>query len=439
MRLRQYLVDQAIIVHNLFVASLPLRRLRTTPPDPAPGTLSRFAIIPGDASNPSGSLGDMAMFGALLQALRSHYPGAAFTLIGTHDHIIDVPGIGQVPVVAAWNGTAGSVAFDRLIRQQHALFVMGADILDGHYGAALVQRIVAYCNHSVRLRIPATTLGFSFNRTPRRPAVHALSRLHPDVTVNVRDQPSLDRFTRMTGTPATLCADVAFLLPAASESDSGTESWIAATRAAGRSPVGLNLNAHALAQALAQLGADALIARLAEQLHQAGEADRLALLLIPHDLKSQAGDVAMLQALATRLRQQGFPHVRYAEIRRPDLIKRIAGQLDLVITSRMHLAIASLGSGTPVLSITYQDKFEGLYQHADLPLEHILTPQECLDGALPMKIGRAFQQRHENRHRIQARLPRIRALAARNLFIATHGAQPVQASASATPVATVQT
>ncbi|MBT9538649.1 polysaccharide pyruvyl transferase family protein [Thiobacillus sp.] len=418
MRLKQVLIDQAIIARNFFEVSLPLYQLRTRPPAAPPQAVSRFLIIPGDASNPSGSLGDMAMYCALLRALRALHPNASFTIVGTHDHRIDVPGIGEIPVAAAWIGREGSVAFDALIRQHHALFVMGADILDGKYGAALVQRIVAYCNHSVRLGIPATTLGFSFNRNPRWPTLHALSRLHPKVTVNVRDQPSLTRFTQMTGTSATLCADVAFLMPPASEPEPEAEAWIAAMRAAGRNPVGVNLNAHALAPTLTEIGTDALITHLAEQLHTAGETHQLAFLLIPHDLKLQAGDVAMLQAIEMQLHQNGFPHVRYTPIHRSDRIKRVVGQLDLVITGRMHLAIASLGCGTPILSITYQDKFEGLYEHVDLPLEHTLLPLDCLGNALSIKIGHAFRQRQANRERIRARLPQVQTLSARNLVIA---------------------
>lgn len=118
---------------------------------------------------------------------------------------------------------------------------MGADILGGKYGTALVQRIAAYCNHSVLLSIPATIPGFSFNSNPRVPAVHALSRLHPQVTVNIRDQPSLDRFTRIVGVPAKLCADSAFLMPPVTDSEPETEAWIAAMRREGRTSVGVNL------------------------------------------------------------------------------------------------------------------------------------------------------------------------------------------------------
>lgn len=417
---RQSLIDQAIIARNLLQVVLPLHRLRASASRPIlPETPTRFAIIAGDVTDPSSSLGDLAMFSALMQSLRAQNPDSTFTIIGERRHTIVIPGIGETPVVPAWSGKTGTRAFDELIRQHHALFVMGADILDGKYGAALVQRIAAYCNHSVALGIPATMLGFSFNSNPRAPAVHALSKLHPKVTVNIRDQPSLDRFARIVGISAKLCADSAFLMPPAADSEPETEAWIAAMRREGRTPVGVNLNAHALAPAIAQVGMDKLIDHIAEQLRCAGVQNQLAFLLLPHDLKLQSGDVIMLKALHSILQRKGFTHVRYTSINHPDKIKRLTGQLDLAITGRMHLVIASLGSGTPTLSITYQDKFEGLYQHFDLSLEHTITPIQCLSDAFLRKINDAFMHRHDNRARILSHLPRVKALASRNLAIAT--------------------
>jgi polysaccharide pyruvyl transferase WcaK-like protein len=118
------------------------------------------------------------------------------------------------------------------------------------------------------------------------------------------------------------------------------------------------------------------------------------------------------------LQQRGFKHLRYTPADRPDVIKRLTRQLDLVFTGRMHLAIAALGSTTPTLSIAYQDKFEGLYQHVDLSSEHILSPRQCLGGELLTKIRQACAQRHDNRERIRERLPQVMALAKRNLDLA---------------------
>lgn len=417
MTAKQYLVDQAIILRNHFEVTLPLRRLRSGKLAAAPETPSRFLIIPADVGNPSGSMGDMAMLAGVVQSLLERNPASSFTLVGTQSHRIAVPGTGDVPVVAAWAGKQGTLAFDDVIRQHHALFVMGADIVDGKYGAALVQRIVDYCNHSVQLGIPATMLGFSFNRNPRDPAVHALLRLHLKVTVNIRDQPSLDRFTRIVGVPARLCADSAFLMSPASDPDPEAEAWIAAMRATARSPVGVNLNAHALEPALAQIGSDALINHIADQLKLAGEANQLAFMLIPHDLKPQSADIAMLAALEKQLLRKGFPHVRYSRFSRSDIIKRVVSMLDFVITGRIHLAIAALGSGTPILTITYQDKFEGLYQHFGLPLKHTLSPLQCLGDEILSRINNLCTDRRDLNDRIRTNLPQVERLASRNLTL----------------------
>ena len=40
--------------------------------------------------------------------------------------------------------------------------------------------------------------------------------------------------------------------------------------------------------------------------------------------------------------------------------------VDLVLTGRMHLAIAALGMGTPPLCVAYMDKFEGLFHLFDI-------------------------------------------------------------------------
>lgn len=416
-------IDLAILAHHALHIRLPLRTLRTLrrQTQPQPGT-RHYAIIPADIGDPAGSLGDLAMLAGLMQALRARDADVRFTIIGQGNHAIEVPGVGKVPVVAAWRGIGGTRAFDRLIRAHHGLFVMGADILDGKYGAAQVARIAAYCNHSVRLGIPATILGFSFNQRPRWPGVRVLSRLHPAVSIHVRDAPSLARFTRLVGIPAHLSADCAFLMPATADpSDAETETWIAVQREAGRTPVGINLGSHALAPARQRNDTAQLVEAIAAQLAQAARQHTLSLLLIPHDFKPESGDVSILHLLEQRLRAAGLPHVRRVELRRPDRIKHLAGLLDLVLTGRMHLAIAALGAGTPVLSVTYQDKFEGLYQHFGLSLDHTLQAEDCLDATLAARLDAALALRTENRARIVARLPEVLALAARNLELRSPG------------------
>jgi polysaccharide pyruvyl transferase WcaK-like protein len=409
------LVDAAILSRNLKDVIWPLRRLRRRSVL-ALKDEKRFLILPSNPEAPVSSMGDVAMLSGLIQSLRTQYPPAGFTLVGTGRQIT-LSSVGSVDVVSALYGSQGSVTFDRLVREHHAVFWLGADVIDGNYGAALVCRFAAYCNHAAQLGIPATIVGFSFNRRPRMPAAHALSRLHVDVRVNVRDQPSLERFSKSVGIPAELCADVAFLMPPAPQACEDTERWIEEMRSIGRIPVGININAHAFRQVIAHIGTDALIVGMAAKLAAAGERSNLAFLLIPHDVKPEAGDSPLLRSLERTLGVVGFPYVRYAQILDPPRIKRLAGLLEVVVTGRMHLAIASLGMQTPIISITYQDKFEGLHEHFDLPAGDVIQPGECLTDELSVRISEAIARRVSTRKKIGQSLPRVTELARRNLLM----------------------
>lgn len=63
---------------------------------------TRFAIIAGDVCDPSGSLGDLAMFSALMQSFRTQNSVFSFVFIGEQCRSIVVPGAGNTPVVPAW-------------------------------------------------------------------------------------------------------------------------------------------------------------------------------------------------------------------------------------------------------------------------------------------------------------------------------------------------
>jgi colanic acid/amylovoran biosynthesis protein len=410
--------DALILFRNWLEVSGPLRRRQRRPNNPSPRGTSprRYLIVPPDPHAPSGSLGDVAMLCAFIGSIRGCEPEASFTLVGARPGKVNLPGFGEITVAAAWEGREGSRQFDRLIREHDALNVLGADILDGHYGASTVCRIASYCNHAVKLGVPATILGFSFNRNPRRPCVHALSRLDPAVRVNVRDPQSLARFLQRVGSRADLCADVAFLLPASPQGEARIDSWIAHVRHLGRLVVGVNINAHAFSAVIEEIGAHALVAAIAGQLVEAARQQKLAYLLLPHDSKPQSGDIKLLGALEAEIRRQGMKELAYFESADPAEIKRVAGLLDLVVTGRMHLAIASLGAQTPVLAIAYQDKFDGLFcDHFELPSATILYPEQCLDRGLAERLAWAIAQRDDARRRIKARLPQVMALARKNL------------------------
>jgi polysaccharide pyruvyl transferase WcaK-like protein len=82
---------------------------------------------------------------------------------------------------------------------------------------------------------------------------------------------------------------------------------------------------------------------------------------LPHDYRNEWSDEV---ALAT-LFEQALPDTRARcllpkERLHASEIKYVVGHCLLVVTGRMHLAIASMGGGVPVIAYAYQSKFEGI-------------------------------------------------------------------------------
>jgi polysaccharide pyruvyl transferase WcaK-like protein len=95
-------------------------------------------------------------------------------------------------------------------------------------------------------------------------------------------------------------------------------------------------------------------------------------------------------------------------------MKYVAGEMDAVLTGRMHLAIAALGCGVPVACITYQGKFEGLFEHFDLP-PLMLDPVRVSETSLTNLLLDLIERRLELRDHVHDRLDRVISLSQANL------------------------
>jgi len=84
-----------------------------------------------------------------------------------------------------------------------------------------------------------------------------------------------------------------------------------------------------------------------------------------------------------------------------------------VITGRMHLAIAALGMGTPVICLTYQDKFDGLMEY--FGSEHYLISPRSFDPRIFQKLCiDLMSDIDEISSRVRMNLPRVMELAQSN-------------------------
>ncbi|HSW15180.1 MAG TPA: polysaccharide pyruvyl transferase family protein, partial [Solimonas sp.] len=97
-------------------------------------------------------------------------------------------------------------------------------------------------------------------------------------------------------------------------------------------------------------------------------------------------------------------------------LKAVAGAMDGVVTGRMHLAIAALGQGRPVAGLTYQDKFQGLFRHFELPTDLLMPPSQVVE---PDRLTDLLRRFHADLAELEAtvrrRLPQVQELALANL------------------------
>ncbi|WP_201403765.1 polysaccharide pyruvyl transferase family protein [Kaistia sp. 32K] len=374
-------------------------------------------LIPSDPWNLTGSIGDAAMIAAVTEVCRTQ-AGLEVTVLTSTDAADQAAHrLGLRTVRVAWDSEqAFWPQVDRQIRKKHAkaLLVLGADVLDGGYGSEMAKRMLRIADLAASRRIPTAILGFSFNSAPAEDLRPAWAKLHPDVVIQVRDQSSLQRFEAFSGRKGTLVADCAFLLKEKpGQASEAVRAWTDGKRQQGRHVLGINFHPQLFKKRedFPRLGRsfETVLRKLAAE-------DGTAFVVIPHDNREDSDKVA-LRAFAAGLDQTLRENVLFVgEDVGPDEIKAIVSHLDGTVTGRMHLAIATLGMGRPAVALTYQDKFEGLFDHFDLPSWLLVTPEAAGEPEVLLALIRRFRASlGALTSQVQAHLPAVQQAARRNL------------------------
>jgi polysaccharide pyruvyl transferase WcaK-like protein len=398
--------------HDWRQASFPISRAQ--PPLPP----SRLFIIPADPRTPFGSRGDDAMMQSIVRTLRSRRADLSVWMSTVSDVVVDAAE--PMQAVPEASTLAGFVEAIRRSRPD-ALVVIGADVMDGHYGPLFTARRLLAADLMAREGVPTVITGFSFNDEPHPLLARLFDVLDKRVAVHVRDPLSLRRFNAFSSRPATLVADVAFLLEPddASPRVGAITEWIAERRRAGERVFGLNLH-----PALGDNVSNDLARAAAEAISSISSRERVAWLLLAHDFRTRrrCGDtLAEIERLARG--RLGVRLLRPTDELSARELKAIVAKLDGVVSGRMHLAIAALGQGTPVSCVTYQGKFEGLFEHFGLPSSLLTDPRQALRaGALEFLLHSFIESAGSHRQQVARHWPRVRRLAAMNLAPLT-GAQ----------------
>ncbi len=370
-----------------------------------------------------GSIGDDAMLSATFAELRKR----GFKQIGLLQHGLSealsfsVTGDESYNLEGYFGDNGVRTALEVLLplTSYDYLFIIGADVLDGYYSD---QRSYLRLNLAVKaeqLGLTTTLLGFSYNDSPGKLALQAMRQLGQKTRICVREPVSRKRINSLIDHPTEQVADVAFLLEPESPSDPQITSWLSTSHAAQTPLIGINAvmttsffsdKRPESQKAYVQFYVDLITAVAAE--HSDSQ-----FLLIPHDYRPNGtGEGPLLEHLYYQLPADVRDRTRMLNGRYSAAqIKWITGQLDFIVSSRMHLAIASIGQTTPVFCFEYQGKFQGLFELIKQPdmlatMESILLEPDRLIRVILENIQRAPQLRAQ----INSVLSDIMALAERN-------------------------
>ncbi len=393
-----------------------------------------------------GNIGDEAMITATVRGLRSRGVERIVVLAMAEEDRFDFAD-GNLEVVAltrlmrpaGW-GEAHD-RFEAVLRRGTHFVLIGADTMDGGYLPSLSLRRLWLAGLAARAGLQTSVVGFSF-KSDGDPAVRtALAELSADATLCVRDPVSFARVAPLARGPVHLGADLAFRLEPATAFGPAAQAalrWIAAERAAGRTVLGYNANPLGAGMALGAKGSDsipdldaeaALLARTVALLLEGPEEH--SFVFVAHDYRRHNNDVGFLRAVHAALPPEATDRVflALADLRAAE-VKALCRQLDFVVSGRMHFGIAALGAGTPCMFLDYMGKVQGLLDHFGVP-ELGFTMTEVADPPrFAALIADQLAARDAHRAKIAATLPRIRALSALNLDLAT-GTAATGAAASA--------
>lgn len=385
---------------------------------------TRTAAILPPAS--PGSLGDEAMVRGMLDRLARD--GFTDFLVLGHDTAgrWAFPGAGgrgrQVCVGEYLRWGSPRCLFRALwgCRSAERFYLFGADMLDGHYSADYSRNMLRLATRAARAGIDTRVVGASWNTAPAGCCVAALRELvQAGGRVRARDSASRARMERDLGAGVEQTMDAAFLLRPAGGSPrvAAVREWTDAQRREGRVVLGVNLSCLLRGRGALPAEVPAFATRFVEALALADRrAGPLSCVFVHHDLRGAVSDRTVAEAAFAALP----PELRdRAQLASADAdaaeVKAIAGCTDAVFSGRMHLTIAALGMGVPVAAVTYQDKFEGLFEFFGLG-DQLLSPADCgTPEAIADRVVRLVAGRAAAAGKVAAARDRAVELAERNL------------------------
>lgn len=352
-----------------------------------------FLIITSDTT--LGSFGDQAMTLTLINSIRNKYKNADIALFNLYYNIEDGVLLNN-NLDIYHHYPVGDVCeyFEKIIDNYTDVLVIGADVLDGgcgHEHALKYYKLMEIADaHAKNVQIQ----GFSFNKTQDAEITEAVKKVSAFTKLNVRDKFSYDRLKKIGCNNLVQVADMAFCFNeenfAKSNYALSLKEEMIKLKKSGKRIIGLHLTKSK------NEDYNAFLNKISDVLSQYSNIVAIAL---PHDYRVYAdkySDFEMCNLICAELKRKNIPCINAYGLASEADVKHVIGEADVLITSRMHIAIAALSKSVPTISFVYQNKFEGLYAFYDFKENLMFDSNDFatsdLQNALDYLLSNKFSQ-----------------------------------------------
>ena len=371
-----------------------------------------------------GSLGDEAMMTAVIE----YFKAKGADRIGFISYSLAQNWDNFNPTVAGINISCHSLSDSwkenfhlvTVASRYDKFYCLGADVMDGFYSEKSSLTRLKYVSLAVKTGAEAAILGFSFNEKPAPKVIEAFRNLSSQIKLYSRDPVSHKRLINYLQRSVGLVADLAFLLPPAENPGalSNILEWVKVQQENERILIGINANSQSFSN-IDKESVDEIVKIYVDTLVEIySKYHKCSFVLIPHDFRNisqQSSDIGLAKAIMKALPQEIQPNcIQVPTPFSAGEIKSVCKHLDIVLTGRMHLCIACLSQGTPVGCITYQGKFQGLFEHIQLDGMLIAPEKASQPGHLSNFFIPLIQDREYNRQQIEQVIPKVKQLALAN-------------------------
>lgn len=404
--LRSYMLDIAYQLFN--------RQTRTALVNNNDSVLILPAADGWDGDGPHGFGDEMLMLG-LLEGLKSRFAGKISALrmegqggnVFFHGHAIRMIGFPK-----GWLAGPSYRQFADIASTYSHFIIIGADVLDGAYGAFNSIQRLRFLNIAAKMGLKTAITGCSFNGTTNQQICTLLKTAeHNGTAIHARDKVSSDRFGVFLHKVNDV-ADLAFMVdaeqyPVANRVEA-IRNRAAGWKSAGGIVVGINLCGWHINEK------DRFFDYFIAELLKLDESlDKIGSILLPHDTRTDRwSDLDTLEELRKRIDNRieiiGAPQ----EIKSGIDAKQAVRCCDVLLTGRMHLAIAAHDQGIPSVSFGYQGKFEGFYGLYGMGAEWLVEYDNPTGAVGTLQL--ALVQRDELSSRIVEKEAIIQAAARQN-------------------------